>query len=91
MQYVWATNTPWANVGDIIEPHGIITCEDKIFVGTALEPIEKILELGWIKILEHEEPKLTEEEILEAITSSQHKLKYLDIEKLAKFLAEHLK
>lgn len=100
MQYIWAIDTPWAKKG---EPAVLAEFDEtKIKVNAAsFASIETLHSLGWIKPVEDNVTeidnikKLTEEEILEAITNyfvvGSAGTRSLSLEKLAKFLAEHLK
>lgn len=91
--YIWAIDTPWAKKGDkytgsFIQLERFGT--KPIYFFNQREE-DKMIHLGWIKPVE--DKKLTEEEILEAICFNVGQMNgvHLDIRKLSKFLAEHLK
>ena len=93
--YLWTLDTPWAKKGDTAEitDHCWVS---GVWLGHQHVGKQILLDLGWIKPVEEKE-KLTAEEILKAITSKKYvglmlpHEDYLDKEKLAAFLVEHLK
>ena len=65
--YLWAIDTPWAKKGTEYRP----SVSDKYIASK-----ETLIDLGWIKPVE--DKKLTEEEILEAITDLKIRVKALE-------------
>lgn len=97
--HIWAIDTPWAKKGTAYRGYTVIMHNliSRIYGQTFTLNEKKLLDLGWIKPVE--DKKLTEEEILEAIThttivpnnTAPLVTRTISSLKIAKFLAEHLK
>lgn len=98
--YIWAIDTPWAKKGTEYKLCNHVWAGLYVNECSHGEPkqcsVQDLINIGWIKPIENDGvKKLTEEEILEAITTTSRSstgivVSSFSIYKLSKLLAEHL-